>query len=49
MVLFLLLVVAFIIMIGITALFLLATKKAYNFEHKIDPHPTNKKDSGDLK
>lgn len=48
MVLFLLLVVAFIIMIGITALFLLATKKAYNFEHKIDP-PSVNKNSGDVK
>jgi len=35
-------------MIGITLLFMLSTKKAYSFEHKIDPLPTEKNDQSDL-
>ncbi|WP_161487619.1 YtzI protein [Paenisporosarcina indica] len=42
-------IVAILIMIGITLLFMLSTKKAYSIEHTIDPIPTEHKDPSDLK
>lgn len=33
-------IISIVMVIGITMLFLLATKKAYTIEHKIDPIPT---------
>lgn len=33
-------IVSIVMVIGITMMFLLATKKAYKIEHKIDPVPT---------
>jgi len=42
-------IVAILIMIGITLLFMLSTKKAYSIEHKIDPIPTENKDYSDTK
>ncbi|MCZ8536374.1 YtzI protein [Paenisporosarcina quisquiliarum] len=33
-------IISVVMVIGITMMFLLATKKAYKIEHKIDPVPT---------
>lgn len=41
-------IVAILIMIGITMLFMLSTKKAYSIEHTIDPIPTVKKEHSGL-
>ena len=41
-------IVGVIIMIGITLLFMISTKKAYSIEHTIDPIPTEKKDLSEL-
>ena len=48
MTLWFLIIIAIIVMIGITLMFILSTKKAYSIEHKIDPlpkNPTEHKDS----
>lgn len=37
MTLWFLIIVAIIVMIGITLMFIFSTKKAYSIEHKIDP------------
>ena len=37
--LWLLIIVAIIVMFGITFMFIVSTKKAYSLEHKIDPLP----------
>jgi uncharacterized protein involved in exopolysaccharide biosynthesis len=42
-----LIIVAFIIMIGITLMFMFSTKKAYTIEHKIDPLPKETSNSKD--
>ena len=42
-----LIIVAFIIMIGITFMFIVSTKKAYTIEHKIDPLPKETNDRND--
>lgn len=39
MALWLLLVVAFVVVIGITLMFVLSTNKAYSHKHTIDPVP----------
>jgi len=41
-------IVGILIMIGVTLLFMLSTKKAYSIEHTIDPKPTENKDQSDL-
>jgi len=43
-----LIIVGVLIMIGITLLFMLSTKKAYSIEHTIDPVPSEKKDQSDF-
>ncbi len=40
-----LIIVAIIVMIGITLMFIFSTKKAYTIEHKIDPLPKDSKDT----
>ena len=45
--LWILIVVAFIVMIGITFMFIISTKKAYTIEHKIDALPKETNDQND--
>ena len=45
--LWLLIFVAIIVMIGITFMFNVKTKKAYTIEHKIDPLPKETNDRND--
>lgn len=45
--LWLLILVAIIVMIGITFMFIVSTKKAYTIEHKIDPLPKETNDRND--
>lgn len=47
--LFIVIIVAVIIIFGVTLLFMLSTKKAYSFEHTIDPIPTENNDKSETK
>jgi len=47
--LILVIIAAVLIMVVVTLLFMLSTKTAYKFEHKIDPIPTENNEHSDLK
>ena len=44
-----LLIAAVFVVVGITLIFLFATKKAYSIEHKVDPVPLENKEPSDFK
>lgn len=48
MTLWFLIIIAIIVMIGITLMFMFSTKKAYSIEHKIDPLPKETKDPKEM-